>query len=99
MRHYAARVRLRNAGYSKSAVHVYDFEPMGGEHTQWQLDHAGVNQWNFATPLKDSAGTTQAVMLALLSFTSDGYKVTQVAPMSTGEVVKCPTVDFHRLQP
>jgi len=78
---------------------LYDFEPMGGAHTQWQLDHAGVNQWSFASPLKDSAGTTQALALALLSFISDGYIVTQVTTMSTGEVVKCPNVIFRRLQP
>lgn len=78
---------------------LYDFEPVGGEHTQWQLDHAGVNQWNFATPLKDSTGTTQALVLALLSFISDGYLLTQVTTMSTGEVVKCPDVIYRRLQP
>jgi len=76
---------------------LYAFEPVGAARVEWQLDHAGVNQWSYAAPLRDSSGNTQALLLALLSFTTDGYILTQVTTMSTGETVDCPDVIFHRL--
>ncbi len=76
---------------------AYDFAPVGGASSEWLLDHAGVNQWSYASPLRDKSGNTQAVAMFLLSFTQDGYVLTQVTNMSTGEVVSCPDVNFRRL--
>lgn len=78
---------------------LYDAAIVGGKPSEWQLDHAGVNQWSYASPLLDKDGKTQAVLFALISFTPDGYVLTQVTTMSTGETVKCPDVNFRRLSP
>ncbi len=76
---------------------LYDFAPAGGTASEWQLDHAGVNQWSYGIPLKDSQGQPQMVILGLISFTQDGYVQTQVAKLITEDVVKCPDVFFCRV--
>jgi len=75
---------------------LYDFTVKGGSPSQWQLEHAGYNQWSYSAAISSQSGEV-AVLLALLSFTEDGYEVTQVATYPSGELSKCSNVSFHRL--
>jgi len=76
---------------------LYDFTIRGGQPAQWQLDHAGFNQWSYSAPVALGEAQQDALLLALLSFTTNGYTVTQVATFRTGEVAKCDNVEFHLL--
>ncbi len=78
----------------------YDFTIKGGTPGQWQLDHAGYNQWSYTTPITVGQGQNakqDAILLALLTFVQDGYQITEVATFSTGEISKCSDITFHRL--
>jgi hypothetical protein len=77
---------------------LYDFTIKGGQPAQWQLDHAGFNQWSYTAPVALGEAQQDALLLALLTFTSNGYQVTQVATFRTGEVAKCDNVEFHQLE-
>jgi hypothetical protein len=75
---------------------LYDFTPRGSTPAEWQLDHAGFNQWSYTAPVSTQSGQV-ATLLALLSFTQVGYIVTQVATYRGGEISECKNIDFHLL--
>ena len=75
----------------------YQFSGLNGPASEWLFDHAGVNYWTYGTTSLDANGQPQALLLVSLSFTKDGYVLTQVANWVTGEVVQCPNVDFRRV--
>lgn len=77
---------------------IYDFTIKSGQPSQWQLDHAGFNQWSYSAPVALGEAQQDALLLALLTFTPDGFEVTQVATFRTGEVAKCDSVNFHQLE-
>ena len=78
---------------------LYDFTVKGGTPAQWQLDHIGYNQWSYTAPVSVTGSQDDALLLALLSFTSTGYQITQDVTYRTGDIAKCDNVDFHLLNP
>lgn len=76
---------------------LYEFRAGSQPASTWELGHAGVNQWDYRAPIKGDDGSTQAYFLALITFTQEGYLVTQAANMASGAIVQCPDVVFHRL--
>ena len=76
---------------------LYDFKIKGGQASQWQLDHVGYNQWNYVAPITVSNAQQDALLLALLSFTPNGYEITQDVTFRTGDIAKCDNVQFHLL--
>jgi hypothetical protein len=76
---------------------AFRFSALDGPVSEWLFDHAGVNYWTFGTTTTDANGQAQALLLVSLSFTPDGYVLTQVANWASGEVVECPNVDFRRV--
>ncbi len=69
-----------------------------GFSAEWAMDRVGANQWSYTIPVYDNAGDFQGAFFTLLTFTQDGYILTQGADLQEGGLVSCPDVNFRRMR-
>jgi len=74
----------------------YTFAGEGYQAT-WEMTRVGPNQWNHTLPLYDEEGKVHGALIALLTFTADGFLYNLGADYQVGQVITCPDVSFRRV--
>jgi hypothetical protein len=68
-----------------------------GYGSEWLMTRIGRNQWSYTIPMYRQDGTFEGAFFVLLTFTEDGFIITQGADLDEGGMVACPDVYFRRL--
>lgn len=70
-----------------------------GYSAEWLMDDLGPNEWGytFAFNYETEAGQVLGAIFALMTFTEDGYVLTQGANLDAGGIVTCPDIHFRRI--
>ncbi len=65
----------------------------------WEMERAAPNQWLYKTDIQSEEQDNRKIGegLTLLSFTQDGYVITQMVDLYEQGIVTCPDVTFQRL--
>lgn len=70
----------------------------GGFGSEWLLARLAPNQWGYEIGMVDDEGVEEGVYFVLLTFTEDGFIITQGANLDEGGMIACPDVYFRRVQ-
>lgn len=68
-----------------------------GYQATWEMTRLGPNQWGHTLPLYDEEGQIHGALIALLTFTADGFLYNLGADYQDGQVITCPDVSFRRV--